>query len=120
MTPDDSSPMIPSIHNPHDQPLDSLPVIYGYCKGGGFLLRGIVVAEDGTLFGGYAHRTDEGLQKSLGMIEGSRPDRQEVFRDHYPDGYRTQYVTFREFRAGTVPGLVRALELSQEKPSEMV
>lgn len=110
--------MTAAIYNPENRPVDRLPVIYGYCKGGGFLLRGGIVSEDGEVFGYYTSRTEDGMQCDLGVADGYRPDRHVLFQEHYPNGYRMQFVSFREFKFNAVPGLVRALELSREKQRE--
>ena len=30
----------------------------------------------------------------LGIYDGSRPDRHETFRQHYPEGYRMDFVSY--------------------------
>ncbi len=82
-----------AIFNPHDQPLHMLPMIYGFNNGGS---RGWyyaqLIAEDGTPLGGHICSDEGYMRHDLGIIEGSRPDRHEDFKKHYPDGYRMDFV----------------------------
>ena len=82
-----------AVHNPHDKPVDELPVIFGFNNGGpAGWLSAQLIAEDGTTLGSHCC-SDEGYMPSdLGILEGTRPDRHEEFRRHYPDGYRMRFV----------------------------
>lgn len=84
-------------YNPHDKPIEDLPVIYGYnntpsVQGNPFC-EGNIMAEDGTYLGGHACSNEGYMYNDLAIIEGSRPDRHEKFREHYPDGYRMEFVS---------------------------
>jgi len=82
-----------AIFNPHGKPVDELPVIYGFNNGGGpYMLRAVLLAEDGTALGGHGCSHESYMPHDLGILEGSRPDRHETFRAHYPDGYRMDFV----------------------------
>ena len=98
-----------AVHNPHDKPLADLPVIYGFNNGGSAgLLMAVLIAEDGTGLGSHACSAEGYMPHDLGCIQGSRPDRHEAFRAHYPDGYRMEFVGYET--AGDHAGLKLALE----------
>ena len=86
-----------AVYNPHGKPIDELPVIYGFNNGGtrGFL-QGALIAEDGTWLGGHICSDEAYMPADLGILEGTRPDRHEEFRKHYPDGYRIEFVPYHE------------------------
>ncbi len=82
-----------AIYNPFDMPVESLPVIYGFNNGGpeGFL-GAVLLAEDGTCLGSHCCSDECYMPHDLGILEGTRPDRHERFKEHYPDGYRMEFV----------------------------
>ena len=86
-----------AVYNPHGKPIDELPVIYGFNNGGtrGFL-QGALIAEDGTWLGGHICSDEAYMPADLGILEGTRADRHEGFRTHYPDGYRIEFVPYHE------------------------
>lgn len=89
-----------AVYNPESRPLEELPVIYGFNNGGSVgLLQGLLIAEDGTLLGAHACSDEGYMPHDLGILEGSRPDRHERFREHFPRGYRMDFVTYAD-----VPG----------------
>jgi hypothetical protein len=95
-----------AVYNPHDKPIDDLPVIYGFNNGGRIgLLMAELVAEDGEPLGGHCCSHEVYMPGDLGILEGSRPDRHESFRKHYPDGYRMEFVPYDD-----VPGHTRLNE----------
>lgn len=103
-----------AIHNPHDKPVDQLPVIYGFNNGGGpHLLNAVLLAEDGTALGGHLCSAEGYMPHDLGVLEGTRPDRHETFREHYPDGYRMEFVPASDVL--THPGLEAAYKKNQER-----
>lgn len=106
--------MTPAIHNPHGKPVDELPVIYGFNNGGcpGWL-DAVLLAEDGTCLGGHICSAEAFMPGDLGIIEGSRPDRHETFREHYPTGYRMEFVGASEVRSHQ--GLLAAYHRNQEQ-----
>ena len=84
-----------AVHNPHDKPVTELPVIYGFNNGGSpGWYSGVLIAEDGTGLGGHLCSHEAYMYRDLGIEEGSRPDRHETFRAHYPDGYRMEFVSY--------------------------
>lgn len=109
-----------AIHNPHGMPIDSLPVIYGFNNGGdqGWW-KGVIMAEDGTCLGGHICSHEGYMPADLGVLEGTRPDRHERFREHYPDGYRMEFIGMDDVREGHA-GLDAAYTLNQMKAKEAV
>jgi hypothetical protein len=87
----------PAIHNPHNKPVDQLPVIYGFNNGGRKdWLEGVIIAENGYYLGGHICSDEGYMLADLGILEGTQPDRHEQFRSHYPDGYRMVFVPWSE------------------------
>lgn len=84
-----------AIYNPSDMPVESLPVIYGFNNGGPeWLLDAVLLAEDGTYLGSHCCSDEGYMPHDLGILEGTRPDRHERFKEHYPDGYRMEFVGY--------------------------
>lgn len=103
-----------AIHNPKNQPTDSLPVIYGFNNGGNpGWYQAQLIAEDGTALGGHICSHEGYMTHDLGVEDGSRPDRHETFRKHYPDGYRMDFV--RAIDVKTHDGIAKAYELNQRE-----
>ena len=69
------------------------------------------MAEDGKCLGGHACSAEGYMPSDLGILEGSRPDRHETFREHYPDGYRMDFVGYSKVM--THPGLSEAFKRNQ-------
>ena len=100
-----------AVFNPHDKPIETLPVIYGFNNGGNpGMLHAVLLAEDGTPLGGHACSSEGYMPHDLGILEGARPDRHEEFQKHYPDGYRMDFVHH------THAGLQQAVAKHQEQP----
>lgn len=86
-----------AVHNPHGKRLDELPVIYGFNNGGSAgMLSAVLLAEDGEYLGDHCCSHEGYMPADLGVLEGTRPDRHETFRKHYPDGYRMEFVGYEE------------------------
>lgn len=103
-----------AVFNPHDRPLEELPVIYGFNNGGSSgWYNGCLLAEDGTGLGGHICSHEGYMPHDLGVIEGSRPDRHEGFQKHYPDGYRMDFVPYAEVRSHE--RLMAAIKLANEQ-----
>lgn len=103
-----------AIYNPHDKPVDELPVIYGFNNGGSpGWYSGCLLAEDGEALGGHICSHEAYMVHDLGVAEGSRPDRHETFREHYPDGYRMDFVPAKDVQ--THPGLEAAYQRNQAR-----
>lgn len=102
-----------AIYNPNELSLDQLPVIYGFNNGGSpGWYEGVLIAEDGTYIGNHLCSAEGYMPHDLGILEGTRPDRHETFRKHYPDGYRMEFVSEREVREHS--GLMEAYRRNQE------
>lgn len=105
-----------AVFNPHDKPISELPVIYGFNNGGSpGWMSACLLAEDGTGLGGHICSSEAYMRHDLGILEGTRPDRHERFREHYPDGYRMDFVPIEAVAAGTHEALENAYRLNQEK-----
>lgn len=101
-----------AVYNPHGREIGSLPVIYGFNNGGrpGWLY-GQLIAEDGTDLGGHLCSHELYMPGDLGVLEGSRADRHEAFRSHYPDGYRMDFVSHGDVLSH--PALTEAFKLNE-------
>lgn len=105
-----------AVFNPLNKPVDELPVIYGFNNGGSSgWMSACLIAEDGTGMGGHICSHEGYMEHDLGIIEGSRPDRHKTFQEHYPDGYRMEFISGEVVRTRTHDGLERAYALNQEK-----
>ena len=103
-----------AIYNPSDMPVESIPVIYGFNNGGseGFLYA-VLLAEDGTYLGDHCCSDEGYMPHDLGILEGTRPDRHERFKEHYPDGYRMEFVGYAAIKSHK--GLNAAFAKNDEK-----
>lgn len=82
------------VFNPEGKPPNELPTIYGFNNGGSrYFLDAVLLAEDGVCLGGHVCSDEGYMRHDLGILEGSRPDRHEVFRKHYPGGYKMDFVS---------------------------
>lgn len=104
------------IYNPLNHPEEELPIIYGFNNGGeeGYW-NGELISEDGKFFVGHTSSSEDWLLRDLGILKGMRPDRHEDFRKHYPDGYKMQFVSYRE--AFNHEGLKDAFRAYNSKPN---
>lgn len=86
-----------AIYNPNNKPVSELPVIYGFNNGGrtGWL-EAVLIDQNGVLLGGHICTSEAYMPHDLGILEGTRPDRHETFRQHHPDGYRMEFVPYAE------------------------
>ena len=102
-----------AIYNPSNLPPDQLPVIYGFNNGGSLgWYSAVLLAEDGTGLGGHICSSEGYMLHDLGILEGTRPDRHEEFREHYPGGYRMEFVPGAQVK--TNEGLLLAYQRNQE------
>lgn len=106
-----------AVYNPNKKPLEELPIIYGLNNGGS---RGwysaCLLAEDGTGLGGHVCSDEGYMYADLGILEGTRPDRHETFKEHYPDGYRMDFVPASDVL--THKGLEAAYQKNQAMSAE--
>jgi hypothetical protein len=108
-----------AVYNPKDNYVMALPVIYGFNNGGGGdMWFAQLIAQDGTALGSHCCSHEGFMPGDLGIIEGTRPDRHEGFRRHYPDGYRMEFVPGSEVKRHA--GLKEAFRLNRanRKPAK--
>lgn len=108
-----------AVYNPHNKPIELLPVIYGFNNGGSEgWYHAQLITEDGMGMGMGSHVcSSEGYMRSdLGIYEDSRSDRHEGFKKYYPDGYRMDFVPSDEFK--THPALIEAFRLNKISAEE--
>lgn len=106
-----------AIYNPLNKPINELPVIYGFNNGGSNeWYSGVLMAQDGTFLGAHICSSENYMWHDLGILEGTRPDRHEDFKKHYPEGYRMEFVKGNQVKSHI--GLMEAYRLNQlQKPS---
>ena len=101
------------VFNPNNISTDELPTIYGFNNGGyKQSYTGILLAEDGTELGQHLCSDESFMLEDLGIIDGWQNDRHEVFKKHYPQGYKMDFVS-HEY-AKTHEGLQHAIKKSYE------
>lgn len=105
-----------AIYNPKGVSEDQLPVIYGFANTNrpGWM-EGVLLAQDGTPLGSHICSNEGYMLHDLGIVEGSRPDRHETFKQHYPDGYRMEFVGYDDVDAHV--GLQKAFKAHDAMPS---
>jgi hypothetical protein len=82
-----------AVYNPHNKPVNELPFIFGFNNGGsGSFMFAQLIAQDGAGLGSHLCSSEAYMPADLGILEGTRADRHEGFREHYPDGYRMLFV----------------------------
>ena len=82
-----------AVYNPEEKPVGDLPVIYGFNNGGSpGWYNAMLISEEGLGLGGHICSHECYMPHDLGILEGSRPDRHETFREQYPNGYRMEFV----------------------------
>lgn len=89
-----------AIYNPHNKPIEELPVIIGFNNGGSEgWYSAVAIAQDGVSLGGHCCSHEGYMPHDLGVLEGTRPDRhEEQYQKHYPDGYRMAFVPHKEVK----------------------
>lgn len=108
-----------ALFNPHNKPIAELPVIYGFNNGGPHgWMSAVLLAQDGHLLGSHCCSAECYMPHDLGVLEGTRPDRHEEFKKHYPDGYRMEFVGADQVK--THPGLLAAYERHKQTPETPV
>ena len=102
-----------AVYNPNNKPIEDLPVIYGFNNGGSDgWWQAQLIAEDGTGLGGHTCSHECYMRGDLGVLEGTRSDRHEGFKEHYPEGYRMDFVGVEHTK--NHPGLEAAYQKNQE------
>lgn len=106
-----------AVYNPNNKPVEELPVIYGFNNGGSReWYQGEIIAQDGTFLGSHICSHEGFMYGDLGVLAGSRSDRHEDFKKHYPDGYRMDFVSYNN--AKTHEGLQMAFANNKALPEE--
>ena len=89
-------------------------MIYGFNNGGSEdWWRAVLIAEDGTGLGSHICSAEAYMPHDLGVLDGSMPNRHLGFREHYPGGYRMDFVKGCDVLAH--PGLSVAYKKNLEK-----
>ena len=104
-----------AVYNPLNKPKEKLPFIFGFNNGGSpGWYHAQLIAEDGTPLGSHLCSNPGYMPHDLGILEGTRSDRHESFKKHYPKGYQMDFVPH------DYPLLLKAIELygSIEKEKE--
>lgn len=106
-----------AVFNPHNRPIEELPFIYGFNNGGSpGWFDAVLLAEDGTCLGSHLCSHEGYMPHDLGILEGTRPDRHKTFQEHYPDGYRMDFISYTD--AADHKGLQIAFELNKKMAEE--
>lgn len=71
------------------------------------------MAEDGTVLGSHWCSNESFAPYDLGVVNGTRPDRHERYKEHYPKGYEMEFVRVADI--DTHEGLQKALTLNQNQ-----
>jgi hypothetical protein len=102
-----------AVFNPHNQPVSTLPFIIGFNNGGSpGWWSAELLAEDGMGLGGHICSDEAYMLHDLGILEGTREDRHKAFQEHYPNGYRMDFVSYDKVKDD--PRLTKAFELNNE------
>jgi hypothetical protein len=85
-------------YNPNNLPVEELPYIIGFNNGGPEHLRSAVsIAQDGTVLGTHVCTHEGWMISDLGLsAETLKEHRTEAYIEHYPNGYRTTFITYNE------------------------
>jgi hypothetical protein len=87
------------VFNPNSVSWDDLPTIFGFNNGGPEnFLEGVLIAEDGTVLGSHTCSSESYMFSDLGILEGTYEDRHVTFREHYPDGYKMEFVSYKDLK----------------------
>lgn len=107
-----------AIFNPHNRPVEELPLIMGFNNGGSpGWYSAVALAEDGHCLGGHCCSHEGYMPHDLGILEGTRKDRhEESYQPHYPGGYRMVFVPTAEIEGHEK--LQRAFELNKKLAKE--
>lgn len=102
-----------AIYNPLNKPKEKLPFIFGFNNGGSpGWYHAQLLAEDGTPLGSHICSHPGYMLNDLGILEGTRIDRHEGFKKHYPEGYQMDFVPHDH------PLLLKAIDLHRSTQGE--
>ena len=74
------------------------------------------LADDGTVLGSHWCSHEGYVKNDLGVNEGSRPDRHETYKEHFPEGYEMEVVPSADI--DNHEGLQEAIRLNQMQADE--
>jgi len=106
------------VYNPNGVDVSELPRIFGFNNGeNDYGAVGQLVAESGHGLGGHLCSDEGYMSYDLGCSEGSRPDRDKDFKEHYPDGYVVEFVPTegREMHVGFFMAVQNARKLGARR-----
>lgn len=69
------------------------------------------IGDDGTVLGTHYCSHEFYVPNDLGVTEGSRPDRHEAYKKHFPNGYEMEFIPSNNVE--THEGLQEAFRLNQ-------
>lgn len=96
------------IYNPLKKPEHELPVIFGFNNGGSKdNWNAVAIAENGKILSGHVCSNETFMLSDLGLVESS-PGMMGVYKEHYPDGFRTEFCSYTEVTENHL--LMKALE----------
>lgn len=97
------------IFNPLDQPVEDLPVIYGFStlNPAGWIV-GTVLSQNGVAYGMAVGRDEQDMPMKLGVQVGGLPEIHATLQGTFPDGYRMEYVWYAD--TATHAGLRAAID----------
>lgn len=84
----------PFIYNPKNRPEAELPVIYGFptTQYGDTDWGGIALTQEGVKLAQHVSSCEGWLAIDLGTSKFGNAVRHNTFVEHYPDGFKTEYV----------------------------
>ena len=69
------------------------------------------MGDDGVVLGSHWCSNEYYVPNDLGVVEGSRPDRHEKYKKHFPNGYEMEFIYSAD--VNTHEGLTKAFKLNQ-------
>ena len=84
--------------------------IYCFSNAGGGDGPAIALGSDGTVLGSHLCSNETFVPGDLGVTKGSRPDRHEGYKKHFPDGYEMEFIPADELDGHE--GLQEAIRLN--------
>ena len=70
------------------------------------------MADDGNVLGSHWCSHEGYVPQDLGVIDGSRPDRHEDYKKHFPNGYEMEFIKSNKIESHK--GLQKAFKLNQK------
>lgn len=87
------------VFNPLNKPVEELPYIFGFNNGGseGWWIA-MAVSQNGHFLGSHVCSSEGFMPADLGLIDGGYVARREAYQKHYPEGYRTTFVSYKDVK----------------------